>query len=358
MQRPRQDQLEGATLRGLLRCLSCGSELTSADGEADERPSTTGEATLECSGCHRQYPVLRGTPRMLRDTSTIEKVRRETAASFAYEWKHFGALRPEWERNFRDYLRPHSPESLRGRRVLDVGAGSGRHSAAAARHGAQVVAVDLGDSIDVARANLPHSVLTIQADAEDLPLAAESFDLVVSIGVLHHLPDPRRALAGITHFVRPGGHVHVYLYWVPERRLHRQILRAVNAARRVTTKLPHRLLHALCYPLSVVLWVGIVLPNRFLARMGRLRRLREWLPLQAYVDYPFGVLVNDQFDRFSAPLERRFTRAEVEALLEDCGLEDVQVIANNGWVGDGRKPSSALRGSGMTSPQEGLKREH
>ena len=49
-----------------------------------------------------------------------------TAASFAYEWERFGALRDEWARNFADYLRPHTPASLAGKSVLDVGCGSGR----------------------------------------------------------------------------------------------------------------------------------------------------------------------------------------------------------------------------------------
>ena len=62
------------------------------------------------------------------------------------------------------------------------------------------------------------------------------------------------------------------------------------------------------------------------------------LPLKAYAEYPFGVLVNDQFDRFSAPIEQRFTRAEAERMMRDAGLIDVVVLPNNGWVCDGRRP--------------------
>jgi SAM-dependent methyltransferase len=81
-------------------------------------------------------------------------------------------------------MQSHPPEFFKGRVVLDVGAGSGRHSF---HGGAQVVAVDVGPAIDVAGRNLPSSVLTTQADAEHLPLAPASFDLVAAIGVLHHL---------------------------------------------------------------------------------------------------------------------------------------------------------------------------
>jgi ubiquinone/menaquinone biosynthesis C-methylase UbiE len=228
-------------------------------------------------------------------------------------------MREEWSKNFADYMQPHTPESFAGRLVLDVGTGSGRHAYHAAQLGADVVAVDLGRSIDVARANLPAEVLTVQADAEQLPLARGAFDFVMSIGVLHHLPDPEAGLRAIVPFAKPGGTVHVYLYWMPEINWQSKVLRGVAWARQYTVRLPHRVLHALCY-----------------RRRPRLARLAAGMPLKTYADYPFGVLVNDQFDRLSAPLECRYTRAEVADLLERVGLTDVRVLPNFGWLGDGQ----------------------
>jgi SAM-dependent methyltransferase len=322
---------------GRLRCLTCSGVLEVA-----------AEDVLACGDCAARYPVVDGTPRMLvaDDRPPAEAaIAQRTADSFAYEWERFGGLRDEWAKNFADYLQPHTPASLAGRRVLDVGTGSGRHSFHAARAGAQVTAVDLGASIDVARRNLPASVLTVQADAEALPFEPGSFDLVMSIGVLHHLPDTERALRSIARYARPGGHVHIYLYWVPEQAWHRRVLRAVDAVRRLTVRLPHRVLHALCYPLAALLALAFVLPYRALRRWPRAARLAAALPLKTYADYPFSVLVNDQFDRFSAPLERRFTAAEVRAAMESAGLEDVVVLPNHGWVADGRRPAA-------TSPRD------
>jgi ubiquinone/menaquinone biosynthesis C-methylase UbiE len=264
------------------------------------------------------------------------EVRRRTGESFAYEWDHFGELRPEWERNFREYLRPHEPETLRGRLVLDVGAGSGRHSYEAHRHGARVVAVDVGDAIHVARRNLPADVVTVQADAEQLPFDDAVFDLVMAIGVLHHLPDPRRALRSLARLVRPGGYIHIYVYWIPSRGWHRSLLRLVKAARRVTTRMPRPLLRALSYPIAAVLFAMFVLPLRIARRVPRFERVATSLPLKAYADYPFRVCVNDQFDRFSAPIEWRFTADDVEAMLRDAGFVDILVLENHGWIGSGR----------------------
>jgi ubiquinone/menaquinone biosynthesis C-methylase UbiE len=266
------------------------------------------------------------------------EVRERTAKSFAYEWERFGVLREEWRKNFLDYMQPHQPEFFDGLAVLDVGTGSGRHSHYADTFGARVVAVDIGDSIDVARRNLPARVLTVQADAEALPLAESSFDFVMSIGVLHHLPDPEAALRSIARFARSGGRVRVYLYWLPPRRWHRNLLRAVTAVRRVTTRMPHQLLHVLCYPFAAMLFAAFVLPYRYLRRIPALRPLADGFPLKTYSDYPFTVCVNDQFDRFSAPIETRFSRDQVEALMTSAGLTEVRVLAHHGWIAEGVRP--------------------
>jgi len=113
------------------------------------------------------------------------------------------------------------------------------------------------------------------------------------------------------------------------------VLAVVTAVRRVTVRLPHRVLHALCYPLAVALQVVFVTPFRALRHRPRGAGLAAALPLKTYADYPFSVLVNDQFDRFSAPLERRYTAEEVRHVLAAAGLEDIVVLPNHGWVGDG-----------------------
>jgi SAM-dependent methyltransferase len=165
--------------------------------------------------------------------------------------------------------------------------------------------------------------------------------MVMSIGVLHHLPDPRRALLRVARHVRPGGQLHVYLYWWPEIGWHRTVLRWVRAARRVTVRMPHRLLHLLCYPLAAVLYGSFIVPYRVLRRRPATAWLARRLPLKTYADYPFGVCVNDQFDRLSAPIEHRFTADEVRALLESAGLVDIVVLPNHGWIGSGRRPEAA-----------------
>ena len=90
-----------------------------------------------------------------------------------------------------------------------------------------------------------------------------------------------------------------------------------------------------------MLVLAVVWPYRLLRRIPRLQRLAGAFPLKTYADYPFGVLVNDQFDRFSAPLERRYTREEVFEMLQSAGLTERSVLPNHGWVADCRVSHAA-----------------
>jgi len=111
----------------------------------------------------------------------------------------------------------------------------------------------------------------------------------------------------------------------------------VTAARRVTTRVPFPVLRAACWLLSLCLWVGVVLPYRVLSSLG-ITRHERW-PLFVYTKYPFTVLYNDQFDRFSAPIEKRYDQDEVVTMLRRAGLEHVTVRPCFGWIADGRKPA-------------------
>jgi SAM-dependent methyltransferase len=118
----------------------------------------------------------------------------------------------------------------RGIRLLDLGAGRGRHAFEAMRRGAHVTvldysAADLKDAVAVAGAMLDAREIDIDqwagavnGDALDLPFPDASFDRVIVSEVLEHIWDDERALVEIARVLRPGGRVAVTVptYW-PER---------------------------------------------------------------------------------------------------------------------------------------------
>ena len=316
-----------ADLTALLQCQSCGSELSVTSDSVKD--------ALRCRTCGGTVPIIRGIPRFVATVS--DATARHTQASFGYEWTHFNDWEPSGETNINEYFQGIDLDSLRRATVLDAGCGMGRHARQVAKFARYVVAMDFSMAIDQAARNTAalDNVDCVQADLLELPFRDDAFDFVYSLGVLHHLAETEKALHHLIRKLKPGGKLRVYLYW-KRHGWQGALLQLVTATRRLTTRMPFPALRALCRVLSVALFGGVVLPYRALSAAG-VRGLDDW-PLFVYSKYPFDVLYNDQFDRFSAPIEKRYDAEDVRALLERAGLRDVRVVPSFGWLADGTKP--------------------
>jgi SAM-dependent methyltransferase len=210
----------------------------------------------------------------------------------------------------------------------------GRHAREVARFAGHVIAVDFSRAIDQAARNTAEveNVDCVHADLLNLPFGDSSFDFVYSLGVLHHLEDTERAIAGLVQKVKRGGKLRIYLYW-KRTGWAGWLLTLVTLMRRVTIRIPFAALRIGCFFLSACLFVGVIGPYRLTSFLGA--RFHEGWPLFVYTKYPFNVLYNDQFDRFSAPLEKRYGPDEVAKLLESAGLKEVRVMSCFGWIGEG-----------------------
>jgi len=109
--------------------------------------------------------------------------------------------------------------ALAGKQVLEVGPGAGGRSALFARHGAIMSSADI--TFDRARAiqvkfrlmgDRAAGCQALQADAETLPFADGTFDIVYSNGVLHHTLDTARAIGEVYRVLKPGGQAVIMLY--------------------------------------------------------------------------------------------------------------------------------------------------
>ncbi len=353
-----------------LRCPACGGglRLAATETEASVVGPEVMSGSLSCQRCPEQYPIIKGVPRMLlgdfrrtmeenykdlfgtrqgrsRRSETVEV---RTMESFGYEWRHFSDIAPEGEQNFLTYFEAYPPSELAGKVVLDVGCGKGRHLYYAARYARECVGIDLSFAVDAAFANTRHleNVHIVQANLFQAPLEKSSFDVVYSLGVLHHLPDPEAGFREMLRYGRPGAAALIYLY---HRRSEaalwqRGLLAAVGQLRRLTTRMPFAVLRALCWVIALGCEILFVLPYKMLRRVG-LRGVAESLPLKSYAQYPFSVLYQDQFDRFSAPIENRYEREEVQGWLERSGLTQQTILGGAGWRASGRIPAGMPAGS-------------
>jgi SAM-dependent methyltransferase/uncharacterized protein YbaR (Trm112 family) len=367
----------------LIVCPLCGGALAC---EIFERDTDNEIATglLSCA-CGSVYPVIGGIPRLLppalqgmlwemhpaffeqqrqrlpaqllpkegegkkadrEDSAT--RAQRETARSFGYEWQAFSEMLPEYEANFRWYFERFSTEAFEGALVLDAGCGTGRHTYYMARSGArEVVAMDFSQAIEVAAYNNRGNRNThfVQADIYHPPFRPRTFDFLYSLGVLHHLPEPEKGFRTLLPLLREDGFLNIYLYWnlEGEPRWRRLALSGVTQVRRLTTRMPHALLKKMSWLIAVGFELGLVAPARTLSRFSSTRRLADRVPLGHYRKYSFRVLYTDQFDRFSAPIENRYSRAQVEGWFERAGLVDVIVLGGQGWRASARRPPQGAK---------------
>ena len=114
--------------------------------------------------------------------------------------------RYEWEPYIPQYARF---ERARGKKLLEIGVGAGTDFTNWVRHGAIATGVDLTErGISLTKERLALEGLTAdvrQADAENLPFADHTFDIVYSNGVLHVPPNPARAISEAHRVLKPGG---------------------------------------------------------------------------------------------------------------------------------------------------------
>jgi len=332
------------------------------------------EGILHCIACKRPYPLIGGIPRLLPDalahlvpvfhpeffqkyktamtpflTRCVKKgnqwwgAESRTVSSYSYQWRKFREMFRQWEEVFRQSIDPIEPTFFKGKLGLDAGCGFGRSLYYAASYGAEMIGMDLSESVEAARVNTRHlpNVHLIQADIFHPPLRERSLDFLYSIGVLHHLPDPKRAFLGLTRLLKPSAPV---FSWVYSRGKGHQIA-LFTLMRMVSTRLPLRLLDVVCLGLAAGQWALWIAPymlfNRFKLTGGIARRL----PFTLYAQYPFRVLHADWFDGLSVPLVNYYRREEIAEWFHEAGLEEVRVDPDWGGRALGYAPASVSTGS-------------
>lgn len=263
-------------------------------------------------------------------SATGGNIDEQVVRGFGDEWTRFdqsalsdAELRAMYDPYFAIFSWDALPHDAAG---FDAGCGTGRWARFVAPRVGRILCVDASeDALNVARRNLASSrnAEFVHAPIERMPIADASLDFGYSLGVLHHLPDTAAAIRTCVAKLKPGAPFLIYLYYAFDNRplWFKAIWRASELIRTTVSRLPHALRYAISQLLAAVVYWPLARLARRLERAGK--NVANF-PLAYYRDRSFYVMRNDALDRFGTKLEQRFTRAQIERMLRDAGLERIR----------------------------------
>ncbi len=274
-----------------------------------------------------------------------DEARDQTIRDFGRQWTtytenegYYGSVEL-----LKDIIEPLLPvERLKGITAAEIGSGSGRIVNMMMKAGAgRVYAVEPSQAVKSLKQNTSGyadrvEILNVRGDQ----LPPLNLDLVISIGVIHHIPDPDLVMSAAYAALNPGGQVLLWLYGREGNELYLSIFGPLRA---ITRRLPHFLLvptaHVLSFGAGVYLSLARIMP----------------LPMRSYVINIFGRF--DRHTRFLAVYDqlnpnyaKYYTRSEAIALLNCAGFTNIQAFHRHAYSWTVlRDPATNLRLTCRTS---------
>lgn len=212
--------------------------------------------------------------------------------------------------------------------ALDIGCGTGRWTKYLSSKAGFIESVDPSDAIFVADKLLRDvkNVRLTKASIDTMPFPDETFDFAMSIGVLHHIPNTKKALNDCAKKVKRGGYFFVYLYYNLDRRgpFYKTLFRISDLIRKIVSMLPGKIKHFICDVLAIIFYMPFILAGRFFNFLG-FKHLAKRMPLHSYQNRSFFMIRNDALDRFGTRLEQRFSANQIIEMMQNAGLTDVVI---------------------------------
>jgi len=342
----------------LLCCVDCRAELRLQSYQL--RDTVIEDGMLVCTACNRAYPIVDQVgiffrrhvlsdyltePEMARIRANGHAAALESSASpdegharqlaacknWEYQWLEtlpFGVedlsgggwSGPEAFWNFI----PIDPAAVEGKIVFASCVGRGRevyHLSKAKP--ARIIANEIGSEIYAVRElvrGMDHQLLLLRSDVTYLPLKEQICDVAICDHALQHVFDHQRAFATLAGVTRSAGLIGICVY----SREHNWIMTGVvEPAKRLLRHVPLTVLQKLAFAPGLALYCAI---HFFYVPLSKLapaaaRRLPLHDQMLFWYGNSFKVLWQCCFDFLHAPISHHFTRAEMEALATENGLE-------------------------------------
>ena len=259
---------------------------------------------------------------------------QETVSSFGEEWIKFDSFTDEEIKIAGDqYFDIVPAELLDGETsVLDLGCGTGRWTKYVAGKVKFVEAVDPSEAVYSA-ANLTRDLGNIritQASVSNIPFDDESFDFIICLGVLHHIPDTQQALTDLCKKLKKNGHILLYLYYSLDNRgfAYKTLFHTSTLFRKLVSRMPKGLKKFTCDVIACTVYMPLVWLTRALRGIFGQKGWIRKIPLSYYADKSFNIIRNDALDRFGTPLEQRFSKKQITEMLQKAGVTQTE-FSNN-----------------------------
>jgi len=271
-----------------------------------------------------------------------ENIDEQVVAGFGDEWSRFDQSElsaEELEKMFDNYFNIFPWENLPENAVgFDLGCGSGRWAKLVAPRVGKLHLIDPSDALKVARRNLQSASNCEfhRASVEEIPLEDNSCDFGYSLGVLHHIPDTEAGLRACVEKIKPGAPFLLYLYYRFDNRpvWFRVIWKTSDIMRRFISRLPHNLRFGASQIFAATIYFPLARTALLLDKSGV---NVEKFPLSQYRNNSFYTMRTDALDRFGTRLEKRFTKNEMQQMMENCGLSNITFSETSFWTAIGYK---------------------
>lgn len=256
----------------------------------------------------------------------------KTVAGFGDEWERFDQSELDSEEHvllFEKYFSVFPWHSLpEGAQGFDMGCGSGRWAKLVATRVGKLHCIDPSSALQVAQRNLasfPNCEFH-QGGVGDAVLSDDSMDFGYSLGVLHHVPDTQRGIQDCVRMLKPGAPFLLYLYYALDNRsiAYRWLWLASDALRRGISILPHGPRYVASQIIASFVYWPFARFAAFMESAGLSKERVSALPLSFYRHLSFYTMRTDALDRFGTRLEQRFTRKQIQSMMQAAGLSNIQ----------------------------------